>query len=264
MPTAPPRPLFDGLVASSRTGARRRARASLPVSFALHGAGVVLLLALPAFAPLELPPQPPSGPVVFHLPQPVAVVHAASQPLPARRPAAAAPRRSESAPVLRAATQAAPSAIPDALPAPDDVLPSSAFGGTLPFGAGCDGPGCIVGLIDAGGARAGGEADGGDGTQGAGRVLVSGRDVSPPLKLHDVRPAYPEVARRVRVQGAVVIACTIAPDGRVADARVVSGPALLDAAALDAVRQWRYRPTLVGGAPVAVMLTVTVYFRLAP
>jgi protein TonB len=50
--------------------------------------------------------------------------------------------------------------------------------------------------------------------------------------------------------------------GRVADARVLSGHPLLDDAALDAVRQWRYRPTLLNGQPISVIMTVTVRFAL--
>jgi protein TonB len=64
------------------------------------------------------------------------------------------------------------------------------------------------------------------------------------------------------VEGRVLIECVIDTGGRVAEARVVSGTPLLDQAALDAVRQWRYRPTLLDGVPVAVQMTVTVHFRL--
>jgi protein TonB len=84
----------------------------------------------------------------------------------------------------------------------------------------------------------------------------------PPVKLHDVAPVYPDLAREARVEGVVVIECRIDTAGHVADARVLSGHLLLDAAALDAVRQWRYRPTLLNGRPVAVLMTVTVRFSL--
>jgi protein TonB len=64
------------------------------------------------------------------------------------------------------------------------------------------------------------------------------------------------------VEGVVIIEATISPDGRVQDARVLRSIPLLDAAALDAVRQWEYSPTLLNGTPVPVVITVTVVFRL--
>jgi periplasmic protein TonB len=58
----------------------------------------------------------------------------------------------------------------------------------------------------------------------------------------------------------VILEITIGPDGRVSDAKVLRSIPLLDAAALDAVRKWRYEPTLLNGAPVPVIMTVTVNF----
>jgi protein TonB len=60
----------------------------------------------------------------------------------------------------------------------------------------------------------------------------------------------------------VVLECTISPSGRVEDVRVVKGVALLEDAAVDAVRQWVYTPTLLRGVPVRALMTVTVSFRL--
>ena len=59
-----------------------------------------------------------------------------------------------------------------------------------------------------------------------------------------------------------MIECTIDPRGRVVNAAVTRAIPLFNAAALDAVRTWRYRPTLIGGVPVAVLMTVTVNFSL--
>jgi protein TonB len=64
------------------------------------------------------------------------------------------------------------------------------------------------------------------------------------------------------VQGDVVIEATIDEEGKVADAHVVKSVPLLDQAALDAVRQWQYRPSLLNGIPTAVVTTVTVKFTL--
>jgi len=80
----------------------------------------------------------------------------------------------------------------------------------------------------------------------------------------DLVPPYPEVARVAHVQGDVVLDCTISSEGRVVDVKTLSGPILLQAAAADAVRQWLYRPTLLNGVPVPVVMTVTVHFALDP
>jgi protein TonB len=73
---------------------------------------------------------------------------------------------------------------------------------------------------------------------------------------------YPALARQARVQGTVVLAALIAPDGRVRNLRVLSGHPLLTQAALEAVRHWRYEPTLLNGDPMEVDTTVQVIFRL--
>jgi protein TonB len=75
-------------------------------------------------------------------------------------------------------------------------------------------------------------------------------------------PAYPAVARSARVEGIVIVAATIGQDGKVQNARILRSVPLLDAAALDAVRQWEYTPTLLNGMPIAIVMTVTVDFRL--
>jgi periplasmic protein TonB len=83
-----------------------------------------------------------------------------------------------------------------------------------------------------------------------------------PRKVHDVAPRYPELAQRAGIEGVVIIEAVIAVDGTVRDARVLRSVALLDHAALDAVKQWRYAPTRLGGVAVPVIVTVTVRFGL--
>ena len=73
---------------------------------------------------------------------------------------------------------------------------------------------------------------------------------------------YPAIAQAARVQGIVIIEATISPAGRVLDASVLRSIPLLDAAALAAVKQWEYTPTLLNGVPVSVVMTVTVNFQL--
>jgi len=89
-----------------------------------------------------------------------------------------------------------------------------------------------------------------------------GNDIKAPQKTQDVKPAYPAMAAASRVQGVVIIEAVIGPSGKVLEAKVVRSIPLLDAAALEAVRQWEYTPTLLDGVAVPVIMTVTVNFSL--
>ena len=80
--------------------------------------------------------------------------------------------------------------------------------------------------------------------------------------LNKTSPTYPPIAKAARVQGTVVLQATISKAGTIEDLRVISGPAMLQQAALDAVRQWRYRPYLLNNEPVEVETTVNVIFTL--
>ena len=73
---------------------------------------------------------------------------------------------------------------------------------------------------------------------------------------------YPDLARRAGIQGDVVLHAIISTDGRILELRVVTGSPLLVRAAVDAVQQWRYKPTLLDGEPVEVETTITVTFIL--
>jgi protein TonB len=92
------------------------------------------------------------------------------------------------------------------------------------------------------------------------KAIRVGGQVRPPIRIKEVAPVYPAIAQSARVQGDVVIEATIDEEGNVADARVVKSVPMLDQAALDAVRQWQYRPSLLNGVPTAIVTTVTVKF----
>ena len=83
-----------------------------------------------------------------------------------------------------------------------------------------------------------------------------------PQKIRHVAPTYPPIAQAARVSGVVILDALIAEDGSVRDVRVLRSMPLLEAAAIDAVRQWRFTPTLLNGVPVQVIMTVTVTFTL--
>jgi TonB family protein len=89
-----------------------------------------------------------------------------------------------------------------------------------------------------------------------------GGDIKPPRKVRDVRPAYPQEAMDAGVQGVVIIEATIDSTGLVRETRVLRSLPMLDEAAQAAVRQWEFTPTLLNGAPVPVIMTVTVNFTL--
>ena len=81
--------------------------------------------------------------------------------------------------------------------------------------------------------------------------------------IHDVPPQYPTEAGRARIEGAVVLMAVIDKDGTVKDVRVESGLPILAQAAIDAVRQWRYKPYVIDGQPVEVDSRITINFTLS-
>lgn len=98
-------------------------------------------------------------------------------------------------------------------------------------------------------------------TKAVASAVKVGGQIKPPTKIKDVRPLYPQVARSARVSGTVGIEATIGEDGKVIDAKVVRSVPLLDQAALDAVQQWEYTPSLLNGVPTPVKLTITIAFK---
>jgi protein TonB len=94
------------------------------------------------------------------------------------------------------------------------------------------------------------------------KIRVASRVVEANL-IHDVAPQYPAEAGRARVEGAVVLLATIGTDGCVKEVRVESGLPILAQAAIDAVKQWRYKPYMIDGEPVEVDSRITVNFTLS-
>ena len=82
------------------------------------------------------------------------------------------------------------------------------------------------------------------------------------LLVHQVKPVYPSLAMQVHTQGNVVLHAIIGRDGAILSLQLVSGHPLLAPAAIDAVRQWRYRPYTLNGEPAEVETMVTVRFVL--
>jgi protein TonB len=85
--------------------------------------------------------------------------------------------------------------------------------------------------------------------------------VPTPRLVKSVPPVYPPAAEEARVEGLVILECTIGVDGRVTEAQVLRSIPVLDEAALEAVRQWVYEPTVLDGMTVPVIMTVSVKFQ---
>jgi periplasmic protein TonB len=242
------RRLFEDLLGSAQTRTRTRGALTLPISLLLHVVAVAALVVLPLLAQ---EPLPPPGIRVFAPPE-IPVV----SPPPAARPGQqkAAPNEAGRKPPKPEAPQpfVAPTIDPETLLADDDVVldPAGEEDGIIgSTGTGSEGDGWqpLVSVPD---------------PPDTTPVVLQGTTIEKPRKLHHVAPVYPPLAIQARLQGVVVLDCTINPLGQVVDIKVVSGPPLLSPAAVEAVRQWLYTPTTLNGAPVAVVLMVEVGFVL--
>jgi protein TonB len=94
------------------------------------------------------------------------------------------------------------------------------------------------------------------------RVRVS-QGVSQGLLVHKVTPQYPPLAKQARIQGVVVLQALIGKDGTITGLHVVSGHPMLTNAALEAVKEWKYKPYYLNGEPVEVETTINVNFSLS-
>ena len=220
--------------------------AYLPLSIGVHAALIAFAVVLPLVAPGALPV--PATILAFVVPP--------APPLPP------VPALTSVQPASRSADSSAPPLAPHSAPfeAPAGIGPGhspttaadlAGLGIIEQSGCGCTPGGAVVGPPS--------DLP----TFAAPSVPIrAGGDVKPPRKTKDVRPTYPEIARAGKVEGVVIIEATIGPDGRVQNARALRSNPLLEAAAIDAVRQWEFTPTLLNGMPVAVIMSVTVDFRL--
>jgi protein TonB len=209
------------------------------LSLVAHAVMIGAAIVAPIFATGDLPEVPHSSTYVLVTPA------APDIPPPAPRPTAAAP-----APHLDAAPIVPPEGIQ-----PEPLVDRGAppvFGDVVPGDAG----------IPASFGPADGVIAPPPPPLRPSAPMRTGGDLRPPQKVHHVAPAYPSIARSARISGTVILDATIAEDGTVQDVRVLRSIALLDAAAVDAVRQWRFTPTLLNGVPVRVLMTVTVSFGL--
>lgn len=238
-----PRDLFDTV---TEPPARIGARSGVTVSLVAHAAGLAALVVVPLLA-TEVLPVPPHR---------LATIILADVPPDLPAPAVPSVRPASGSTRSAAPVEAPPAIAPEpvGLPPADlgDVVPGAIFTGGI--GTGDDGR--VAGLTPP-------PPPPPSPTPVAARnPLRVGGTVTAPAKVFDVAPVYPAIARSAGVDGTVILQATIGLDGRVEDVQVLRSVALLDEAAVAAVRQWRYTPTRLNGQPVAVIMTVTVSFRL--
>ena len=218
----------------------------LPVSAAAHVAAFLLTLTLPLATGVEAPtPWPVGGIREF-----IAVTPAPPAPPPPMLRAVSAV-----ADISRAATTSAPDRI--------ENTPLAPAMGPVVEGLGSD-VGAAVGVPDGFSTDAAPLVDlpPAPPTPEAPKAYRPGGAIREPRKIQDAAPQYPEIARAARVEGLVILEATIDERGFVTGARVLRSVPLLDAAALAALKQWRYTPTLLNGIPVRVLMTVTFRFSL--
>jgi protein TonB len=231
---------------------------AVSLSAAVHAAvvGGVLLVATLGRAPGPdtATAEAPRGPMVLDVTRPSGGRRSQGAPRPegARRPASEPPANTSSASRRPAPPDLSSITTVELAVDPGDLLSGEPWGGCT--------TGCGVGTGEPGDSTST-EAVGRGGS-GFPHVVVLGGDVRPPIKVKDVAPVYPDLAIRIRLEGKVEITCRIDAAGRVVDATVLRGHPILVPAALEAVRQWVYEPTLLNGVPVSVIMTVTVHFRL--
>jgi protein TonB len=217
---------------------------TVPLSIIAHVAIFAAVIIIPLMA-TDVLPTPPSMMAFVGAPPPP------PPPPPPPAPAAAQPKVQ---PVQVTNPNAAP------IEAPKEIIPeapSTGIGEGVPGGVEGGVPGGVVGGV-VGGLP---EAPPPPPPPPQAPVRVGG-NIKAPSKIKNVNPVYPPIAQSARVQGVVIIEATIGPDGRVKDAKVLRSIPLLDQAALDAVKQWQFTPTLLNGVPVPVIMTVTVNFTL--
>ena len=236
----------DVLIESTRRRGDSRKALTLPVSIAIHALVIGIALGASLWF-VEDVPEPPI-PVTFY----------AAAPPPPPPPPPAAPKAAPKAPEapkpvpVRPTEMVAPTVIPEKIPqapaAPEPEAPAGVEGG-VEGGV----PGGVLGGVP-----------GGTGpSTGAGEPLRVGGEVKAPVLQSRSEPTYPEAARKARMEGVVILEAIITASGSVEDVKVLkSVNPLLDASAVRAVQQWRYKPATLNGRAVRVYLTVTVTFNL--
>jgi protein TonB len=212
---------------------------TLVVSICAHAAAIAVVIVAPLFATEALPA--PRRAIVFETIVPIRVPPI---PSPAVRPVEGQSRAS-TIPAIE------PDVFPTDAPLVDAVPPSI---------GGCDHPCAIVGEA------IGGVVDGSIAAPPAAKPPAPpvrvGSGIRPPARVSYTAPIYPPLALAAKKEGVVILEALLDEEGAVRNVKVLRSIPLLDDAAVGAVSQWRFTPTLLNGTPVPVVMTVTVSFTL--
>jgi len=255
VPLAYEKPLFEDCLLEASSGQRKRRTWSTFLSLLLQCVLLGILVLIPLWFTdmlpkqqlltfLEAPPPPPPPPPAAPAPTAVRVVKVTSDiangqlRTPSRIPTKVQLIKEEDAPPPAAISEGVVGGVPGGIP-----------GGQL--------GGVIGGIISSTSSAAVPNVT----KPTLQRVRVS-QGVSKGLLIYRIEPTYPPLARQARIQGVVVLTAIIDKDGNIQNLQVVSGHPMLAPAAIEAVKQWRYKPFLLSGHPVEVETAVTVTFQL--
>ena len=256
---APDKVLFEVSLLDSSVAQRKRRTWSTLLSFVLQLFLIGLLLLLPLWFTDVLPKQ-----------QLLTLLEAPPPPPPPPPPAASTP---SAAKVVKVTSNIAngrlrtPSRIPSRVQmikedeAPPPVAITGEVVGGVPGGIPGGQMGGVIGGIISSSSSLAAVPRLSQPAPAVQRVRVS-QGVTKGLLIYRVEPAYPPLAKQARIQGVVVMTALIDKGGNVQNLQVVSGHPLLAPAAIEAVKQWRYKPFLLNGQPVEVETTVTVNFHV--
>jgi periplasmic protein TonB len=240
--------MFDQTFVDTNGQTRRPWTVAVSLGLQLMLVAVALIVPLLHVASLDLPVKIP---ILF----PVEKVDLKVKPEPKAMPH---PSQAASRPIFHYALEKFPIAVPRNLePAPDAPEIGSVLGTTGPAGPSLVGlpAGIVVQPPPAQVVKAPPAAP-------AAPIRV-GTGVQTAKLIFGPRPAYPPLARAARIQGTVRIQAVIGRDGAIKNLELIGGPPLLLAVAMEAVRQWRYKPTLLNGEPVEVITVIDVNFTLS-
>jgi protein TonB len=255
-PEAPkPELLFQSLVPPEVPSILKTRSLTLGVSLVLHSLLVATVILVPILASDSLPPAARDALRAFL----VAPTIVTPPPPPPPPPAASAFRVlpkpvAAPAPVSEDARLIAPIEVPEQILPEPQTFDLGVEGG-VPGGVEGGVPGGVVGGV------VGGLPDATLPAEQGPVVRVGGKIIAPKL-IHDVKPVYPELAALARVSAIVILEARVDTRGYVKSATVLRGSDLFNDAAVDAVKQWRYKPLLLNGVPTEFLITVTISFRV--
>jgi protein TonB len=242
----------------------RRRFMTLLVSVTLHAVAITLLVIIPLVFFNVLPERQI---VTFLMMEP------APPPPPLPPPPPAPARQVATEPVVHVSKFVEPTSIPKGIPAPTDEpvitqLPSDSSDQGVPGGVSGGVMGGVIGGVPA--SLLGGPPHPlpppppprlAQAPRHHGPIAVAGTIEQAKL-VKRVPPVYPTLAAKARIEGIVILQITVSEKGNVEKVKVLRGSPLLDDAAVAAVQQWKYAPTILDGQPVPVIATVTVNFQL--